>query len=362
MPSRACCVLLVATLAICSLQQPALAQERVTLRTNATLYGDNSEFFNPFRDGETLFGTAATVAVDVALNEQVTFSGGIFLNHLFGSEKFADQWRPVFQIILHGEHHRFIMGTLESDERPDGFGPDRTGLHGLLPSLQAETLAFSRPYEAGLQWKVEYPRLRQDAWINWQRLNTIEGRERFDAGVNGRLSFETDLPMSVGYQFHLVHEGGQLFANGPIRDSWAVGPGIIVEPTFWFFDRTVAEGYAMFSRHVPDRSKLTNSRHGHGVFTRFSGEKNGWRGHVIIWGASDWIKTEGDENYGSLRDDGALWADTRHYAEAGLTKIFYPADDVEVEGSARIHRVEKDYNYSYRVLARVAFDFLMWER
>lgn len=362
MPSRACRVLLVAMLASCALQRAVLAQERVTLRTSATLYGDNTEFFNPFRDGETLFGTAATVAVDVALNEQVTFSGGVFLNHRFGSEQFADRWRPVFQLTLHSEHQRFILGTLDSDQHPDGFGPDRTGPHGLLPPLQTETLAFTRPYEAGLQWMMEHPRVRQDLWINWQRLNTTDGRERFDAGVNGRLPLETAVPVSVGYQFHLVHEGGQLFAAGPVRDSWAVGPGIIVEPTVWFFDRAVVEGYAMFSRNIPDRSESTNSEHGHGVFTRLSGEKNGWRGHVIIWGACDWIKTEGDRNYGSLRDDGTLFAATRHYGEVGLTKIFYPADGVEVEGSARLHRVEKDYNYSYRVLARVAFDFLMWER
>ena len=334
----------------------------MTLLTDATFYADNSEFFNPFRDGETLFGTAVTLAVDVDLTEQVTFRGGVFMNHRYGSESYAERWRPVFRIDLHSDTQRFIVGTLDTVERAEGFGPDRTGPHGLLPPLQRETLAFTRPYEAGAQWKIDAGRIRQDAWINWQRLNTTEDRERFDTGVTGRLPFDTPVPLAVAYQFHLVHEGGQQFHSGPVRDSWAVGPGIIVEPRVGFLDRTAVEGYALFSRNVPDRTHLDGSDYGHGVFTRFSGEKNGWRGYLIVWGACDWIKDEGDENYGSLRQDGTRFRATRHYGEVGLTKIFHPADGVELEGSARVHRIEKDYNYSYRILARVGFGFPVWTR
>ena len=340
---------------------PAEAQERVTLVTDVDFYADNTEFFNDFREGETLFGAAFSVAADVELNARVSVRGGIFGNHQFGSDR-VEQWRPVFRIAFHGDHQRFIIGTLDTVERQDGLGPDRTGPHWLLPPLQRETLAFSRPYEAGLQWKIDAARLRQDLWVNWQRVNTEEHRERFDAGVNGRLPFDTDVPISLAYQFHIVHEGGQLFDTGPVRDSWAIGPGVIIEPRFWFFDRTAVEGYALFSRNVPDRADLDLSEHGHGIFTRFAGEKNGWRGHLIIWGACDWIKDEGDENYGSLREDGSLFRATRHYGELGLTKIFHPADGVEVEGSGRAHRVERDYNYSFRILARVDLDFPIWSR
>ena len=31
--------------------EPALAQEQATLLTDFTIYGDNTEFFNRFRDG-----------------------------------------------------------------------------------------------------------------------------------------------------------------------------------------------------------------------------------------------------------------------------------------------------------------------
>ena len=340
----------------------SFAQESVTFRGAATFYGDNSEFSNLFRNGDTLFGTAATFAVDVEFNDTVAFRGGLFLDHRFASEPFVDTMRPVFALTFRSEHQRFTMGTLEARGYRDGFGLDHSGPHGLMPPLQRETLEFARPYETGLQWQLSYPEFEHDAWIGWQRLNTVEARERFDVGAQGRRPVGTALRMSVAYQFHLVHEGGQQFASGPVRDSWAIGPGIVIEPWLRFFDRTELEGYALFSRHVPDRSDLREAGHGHGVFTRITAEKSSWRGHLIVWGACDWLKEEGDENYGSLKVDDTRFLSTRHYGEIGLTKIFHPAAGVDVEGSARLHRVEKDYNYSYRILAHVELDVLVWRR
>jgi hypothetical protein len=359
---RARCRVLVVVLALGSLAPDVSAQETVTFRGAATFYGDNSEFSNLFRNGDTLFGTAARFAIDVAFNDIVTFRGGVFLNHRFASEPFVETVRPMFALTFRSEHQLFTMGTLDARGHRDGFGLDHRGPHGLIPPLQTETLEFVRPYEAGLQWQLSYPEFEQDAWIGWQRLNTVDARERFDVGAEGRRPVGTALKMSVAYQFHLVHEGGQQFASGPVRDSWAVGPGLIIEPRLRFFDRTEVEGYAMFSRHVPDRSGLGDAGHGHGIFTRITAEKSSWRGHLIVWGACDWIKEEGDENYGSLRLDDRRFLNTRHYGEIGVTKTFHPADGVDVEGSARFHRVEKDYNYSYRILAHVGLDVLVWRR
>lgn len=359
------CRLLLAALVVPVAEAAVSAQERVSFRSAATFYGDNTEFSNLFRNGETLFGTAATLALDVEFNDTVTMSGGVFFNHRFGSESFVERVRPVLTVTLQSDHHRFMMGTLDAEARRQDVGIEYTGPHGLLPPLQRENLAFTRPYESGLQWQLTYPTFQHDAWIAWQRLNTVDDRERFDVGAQGRTPVtpnDTRVPISLAYQFHLVHEGGQLYDSGAVRDSWAIGPGVVFEPEVWFFDRVQIDGYAMFSRHVPDRADRRDAGHGHGVFTRFAGEKNGWRGHLIVWGACDWFKDEGDEHYGSRRLDGTPFLNTRHYGEVGLSKIFHPAEGVEVEGSARMHRIEKDYNYSYRILAHVGFDVLMWRR
>ncbi len=52
-------------LLVSGLPTSAAAQESVSLQTNVTIFGDNTEFFNPFRDGETLLVDAGSVAVGI---------------------------------------------------------------------------------------------------------------------------------------------------------------------------------------------------------------------------------------------------------------------------------------------------------
>lgn len=353
---------LIGTLLVTSLPTTAVAQESVALLTNVTLFGDNTEFFNRFRDGETLFGAAGSVALSVSLNDDVTFRGGIFFDHRFGSNAFAERWRPVISLAVDRGPSRFTFGTLDTVPR-DTIGPDLIGPHGLLPPLQVETLAFTRPYESGLQWQLDTTRITQDAWVNWQRLNTANHRERFDAGLRGRVPLDINVPVAIGYQLHHVHEGGQLFDTGPVRDSFAGGPGVIVEPRFNFFEATTIEVYALWSKHVADRADHDGSDRGHGLFIRAAAIKNGWRGHLIAWSACTWLKDEGDLNYGSRLQDGTVFHPScrhhraRHYGEIGLAKAFYEVDGVVLEGAARLHRIEKRYNYSFRVIAYVDFAF-----
>ena len=55
----------------------------------------------------------------------------------------------------------------------------------------------------------------------------------------------------------------------------------------------------------------------------------------------------------SIRRDGTRWRGVRDYSEAGLTRTFDVAPGVRCEASARIHRVERHYEYSYRILGIV---------
>ena len=347
-------VVLVGNLAV-SQVGPAAAQDRIAFVVDMTFYGDNTEFFNPWREGETLLGTEGRLFLDIDLDENVTLRGGLFGDHRFGDDDNFKNVRPVLALHMTNDVARFIIGSIESGTRQVGLGPDQLGPHGLLPPLQRSALAFSRPDEAGLQLTFDMEQFEQDGWINWQQLNTEQHRELFDAGVRGRLGFDLGLPVWLSYQFHVVHQGGQLFDSGPVGDSWAGGPGLIVELPAGVFDRQTAEAHGLVSRDVPDRVAADDADTGFGLFTRYAAEKGGWRAHVIAWRARDFVKREGDENYGSRREDRRLTS-LRHYFEAGLTRTYYPAEEVGLELSARVHRVDTYLDYSFRILAKVDFD------
>jgi hypothetical protein len=339
-------ILLIAFLA------PALAQERVSLRADVLFYGDNTEFRNPFREGETIFGTAVRLGASIEVTPRVSLLVGGFGNTRFGSEDAFETVRPVVALLVRSGKSRFQFGTLPPPHVVDPPGPDRCGPHGLIPPIQRETLAFERAHEAGLLWSFAAARVRHEAWLNWQRLNTPSHRERFDAGVNAeaRLNDRFAIPLQV----HVVHEGGQLHASGPVADSVAMAAGLALRMPAGRFDTVSLEVLGVASRHVPDRAVQATSRFGGGFFARGVLERGGWRGHAIVWRGDDFVKSEGDPNYHSVRRDGSRFRNIRDYAEAGLTRVSRPAPGVALECSARLHRIEHYYEYSYRVVATVS--------
>src|SRR5687768_7257904 len=159
----------------------------MTFVAEVLFFGDNTEFRNPYREGETIMGAAATFAVDIPLSERVSLVAGAFGTRRYGSDQAFDLARPVLSLRLTNERSTLLMGTLSPPLAGDPAGPDRAGPHGLLPPLQRETLAFERPYEAGFQWKFAGASITHDMWINWQRLNTPAHRERFDVGAAGEV-------------------------------------------------------------------------------------------------------------------------------------------------------------------------------
>jgi hypothetical protein len=329
--------------------RPALAQESVRLRSDILLYGDNTEFSNPFREGETIFGAAVRVAFDVGLGPRATVSLGGFGNQRFGSDDAFELARPVIALTVRGRHSSFVFGTLPALTPSGPAGPDRGGPHGLLPPLQRETLAFDRPYEAGLQWGFNSTRFRHGLWLEWQRLNTAEHRERFDGGLNAEVTLTPHIALPI--QLHVVHEGGQLFNTGPVADSAAGAGGIALSGRTSRAGTVTLELFAAGSRSVPDRQRPDESRHGKAFFGRAAAERDGWRAHIIFWRGKAFIKDEGDLNYQSIRLNGTRYGGTRDYAETGIARRFRLAPGAVIEVSGRLHRTERHYEYSYRVLS-----------
>ncbi len=331
---------------------PLAAQPGVVLTSDVLFYGDNTEFRNPFREGETIFGAAARAGVELELTPAATLRLGALGNLRFGSEDAFEIVRPVVALDVRRGGSTFVIGTFPPPDLLDVSGPDLAGPHRLLPSFQRETLTFDRPHEAGLMWRLDWRRLRHEMWVNWQRLNTPAHRERFDTGASASVQLTGTL--SLPMQLHVVHEGGQLHASGPVADSAALATGLTLTRTIHDKTRVSIEILGAASRYVPDRERPEASRSGAAFFTRAAIARGPWRGHLIVWRGDDFVKVEGDPNYQSMRRDGSRYRGVRDYAEAGMTRSFHPAPAVRLEASARAHRTERYYEYSFRVIAVVS--------
>ena len=329
--------------------RPAWAQvPKLTLDTSLVFYGDDTEFSNPFRPGQTVLGTYGVAFLDAALSDRLTVRAGGFGNWRFGSSEAIDQGRPVLALVIKDGPSRFIFGTLDTTRHLNGSGPDLTGPHGLLPPMQKETLAFERAYESGVQWTVDANRFTQDAWVNWQRLNTRTRREIFDVGIATRTQIRPEIALRG--DFHVVHQGGQQGGVEPVGDSVAVAAGAEVGGAVDRLDRVSLELVGLGSRYVPDREHAQDTQAGLGTFLRVAVVDGPWRVHLILWRAYGFIKIEGDPLYMSIRHDGTRYRGTRDYGELGVSRRFALAKDSFLETSLRFHRTENNYEASVRIL------------
>jgi hypothetical protein len=332
-----------------ALAETATAQT-YTLGADLLFFGDNTEFANPFRSGDTTFGVSGQIFIDVTLNDMVSLRGGLFGLGRFGAHDFLEHAEPAIALEIARGPSRFIFGSLRTvTTAQDVAGPDEETLHRLLPPIQQETLTFTRGQEMGLQWRVAADRLDHDAWINWQRLNTGGHRERLDAGY--RASLGLGGPLRLHGQWHVVHQGGQQFDNGAVSDSQAVALGLGWSGQVGA-SRVSLDSHAVLTEEVPDREAAAEEV-GIGSFSRAAVERGPWRSHLIVWRGRDALKDEGDANYLSRRADGSLFRKVRDYGELGLTRHFRPAPGVHMFAAFRIHRTESRYEYSYRIVGRV---------
>ena len=88
-----------ATIGLCLLISgewaPLADAQSVTIRADALFYGDNTEFRNPFREGETIFGAAIGLAADLELSHRALLSLGAFGNQRFGGDDAFELVRPI---------------------------------------------------------------------------------------------------------------------------------------------------------------------------------------------------------------------------------------------------------------------------
>src|SRR6476469_4145621 len=125
---------------------PARAQD-LTLKNNLTFYLDNTEFFNPYRTGETLLGGQILSYLSAVLGPRTEVVGGFYGNHESGDSRFLSPFKPILGFRYRTDHSLGVIGTLVTEDR-----------HGYLEPLEGTLFDITRPVEYGVQWRESHPR------------------------------------------------------------------------------------------------------------------------------------------------------------------------------------------------------------
>ena len=330
----------------------ASAQEMSWL-TDFVFYGDNTEFFNPFRTGETLLGGQfqSAVAFDVSPRIQVLAGGS--LDYRSGSERLREL-EPVLSFRYRNNTSTGVVGTLIRSDR-----------HGLIDPLAVSTLEFNRPTEQGLQWIEHRLGLDVELFLNWQALNTTDSREIIDYGVT--MDARPNDHFAILFQMHGVHHGGQLFdAEEPVSNNVAIGPGTRLSSEFAGLGPSSLTLFYLVSIGDIPTPPTTDVEPGRGVFLRAAVQPLSWlEVSTLQWWGDDFIAVEGDANYGSKTLDPEECLADRKYTEIGFKGTKALEEGVSLSGEFRLHHVDgargkgissSTWEYSYRITAEVPLD------
>ncbi len=347
-------VIPVALLLIVGAAAEPLEAQRLVWRNEFTFYGDNTEFFTPFREGETLLGAQFESFLRFKTSTHTEVLAGVFGDQRSGSDEFLDPVKPLLSFRYRTEHSLGVLGTLETVDR-----------HGFLEPLQVTTLEITRPVEYGLQWVERREHLDAEAFINWQVLNTPESREIFDYGLIVRVRPLEYLTLE--YQGHGKHRGGQLFSAGvQVTNNFAGGPGVRLTAPL----PVVREGslalFQLWSNGIfatdPPPGRPAK---GHGTYVRASVSPSVGELFAIFWFGRDFLSEEGDNNYNSVGRDPGFYRSKRRYTEIGFRRELTIDHAVSFRVEARFHKVDgyrssaisgTDWEYSYRVMVRAPFE------
>ncbi len=333
---------------------PASGQ-RIDWRTQVTLYGDNTEFFTPYRTGETIFGGQVTSFVEARSSRHNSIRVGAFADRRFGSDEFVDSIKPVIAFRHSTTHSLGVFGTLDNARR-----------HGLLDPVMVSTREITTPIEYGLQWRERRRGVRAEAWINWQRLNTESHREQFELGA---VAAVTPLKWLTLEGQHLwFHRGGQLYDAGvPVSNNRVTGVGVRLHDSLAVLGRVTLAGFSLWSDgHIDPAYPADRPANGRGTWVRASIEPRGWvEVFAIHWRGRDFAADAGDPNYGSAGQGPTIYRAERRYTEVGVQRRSALRSGVQFDAEVRWHRIDDEasiaffgtsWELSYRLLVRVPVD------
>lgn len=337
---------------------PGAAAQSIRWKNLVTVYGDNTEFFTPYREGETILGGQVTSAAEIAVAARYAVLVGAFGDVRFGSAEFLDRVKPIISFRYRTPTSLGVVGTLHTERR-----------HGFLDALAVSTQELTRPVEYGLQWIERRSWLEAEAFIDWQALNTPTQREVFDFGWVVKVRPVRQLTLES--QLHGLHHGGQLFSAGvPVTNNRGSALGLTVADTVPRVGRASLAVFRLRSAgNIDPDAPADRPRTGRGSLVRAGVEPGaGLEIFGLLFRGHDFLSQEGDNNYHSVGVDPAFYRPRRKYLELGVIRRGTLEGGVELDAEFRLHRIDDEpsiairgtsWEYSYRLVMRTPFTILL---
>src|SRR5579883_1651960 len=95
---------------------PAVFAGEVTFKNEFTFYGDNTEFFEPFRLRETILGQQFKSFLDAETGDHTNLQAGLFADHR-SAEDTTTEVKPIFSFRFHDNDTIGVFGTLQTISR-----------------------------------------------------------------------------------------------------------------------------------------------------------------------------------------------------------------------------------------------------
>lgn len=340
---------------LAALPRAGVAQQLAWV-TRTTLYADDTEFFTPYRVGETILGGQFISTLRLRSGEHTRVDLGAFGDHRSGSDRFLDPVKPVIAFRWAKGGSIATFGALVPERR-----------HGYLEPLEVTTLELTRPIEYGAQWTAHRRRFDGEIYLDWQRLNRPGQREVFDYGWV--LRARPVRHVALEYQLHGLHHGGQLYDAGPVTNDAASALGAVLSDSVHRGRASLAL-YRLWSRgNIDSAAPPGRPRAGSGWYLRAGVQPRGlFELFSISWWGRDFISNEGDNNYNSVGANPAFYRARRKYWELGVLRRSTIEGDVTLDAELRFHRIDNlssiaigrsKWEYSYRLVVRAPFEVVL---
>ena len=135
---------------------------------------DNREYFNPYTDDQTIFGSRVFGYAGFSLNQNNRFAAGMSYFYEFGSK--GEQLNPDIILFYKGKLNHFLL-TMGAFPRYSEIS---------LPfALLNDTISYYRPNIEGISLEYRNGSFRHNVWIDWTGRQSFDRKEAFMIGFSG---------------------------------------------------------------------------------------------------------------------------------------------------------------------------------